>query len=47
MAHVAADETHTLIRGVSLTATNVHDSREFESVVRGDEQMLVADKAYG
>ena len=45
-AHVAADETHTLIRGVSLTAANVHDSREFEAVVRGDEDMVVADKAY-
>jgi IS5 family transposase len=45
-AHVAADEAHTLIRRVSLTAANVHDSREFETVVRGDEQMVVADKAY-
>jgi IS5 family transposase len=24
----------------------VHDSREFETVVRGDEQMVVGDKAY-
>ncbi len=28
-AHVAVDETHTLIRRVTLTAANVHDSREF------------------
>ena len=45
-AHVAVDETHTLIRQVTLTAANVHDSQEFESVVRGDEQMVMADKAY-
>jgi IS5 family transposase len=45
-AHVAADQTHTLIRQVTLTAANVHDSREFETLVRGDEQMVVADKAY-
>ena len=45
-AHVAADETHTLIRQVTLTAANVHDSREFENVVKGDEEMVMADKAY-
>jgi len=45
-AHVAADQTHTLIRQVTLTAANVHDSQEFETVVRGDEEMVVADKAY-
>jgi len=45
-AHIAADQTHTLIRAASLTAANVHDSREFETVVRGDEEMVVADKAY-
>lgn len=45
-AHVAVDEEHTLIRAVSLTAANVHDSREFESIVKGDEEMVIADKAY-
>jgi IS5 family transposase len=45
-AHVGVDEEHTLIRQATLTAANVHDSREFEHVVRGDEQMVVADKAY-
>jgi len=44
-AHVAVDETHTLIRQVTLTAANVHDSQEFENVVRGDEAMVMADKA--
>src|SRR5208337_1302089 len=45
-AHVAVDEKHTLIRQVTLTAANVHDSQEFETVVRGDEEMVIADKAY-
>ena len=45
-AHVAVDEKHTLIRQVTLTAANVHDSREFENVVKGDEEMVMADKAY-
>lgn len=45
-AHVAVDETHTLIRAVTLTSANVHDSQEFESVVKGDEEMVMADKAY-
>ena len=45
-AHVAVDETHTLIRRATLTAAHVHDSQEFERVVQGDEEMVVADKAY-
>lgn len=45
-AHVAADQQHTLIRKVTLTPANVHDSQEFESVVVGDEAMVMADKAY-
>ena len=45
-AHVAVDEKHTLIRQATLTAANVHDSQEFENVVNGDEEMVVADKAY-
>ena len=43
---MAVDETHTLIRQVTLTAANVHDSKEFENVVTGDEKMVMADKAY-
>jgi len=45
-AHVAVDETHTLIRASTLTGASVHDSQEFEAVVKGDEAMVVADKAY-
>jgi hypothetical protein len=43
---VAVDETHTLIRAVTLTRANVPDSQEFETVVQGDEEMVIADKAY-
>lgn len=45
-AHVAVDQTHTLIRQVTLSDASVHDSQEFEKVVRGDEEIVVADKAY-
>ena len=45
-AHVAADREHTLIRHVTLTDASVHDSQEFETVVKGDEEIVVADKAY-
>jgi IS5 family transposase len=45
-AHVAVDREHTLIRQATLTAASVHDSQEFETVVKGDEEMVVADKAY-
>ena len=45
-ANLSVDQPHTMIRAVSLSAANVHDSRGFAQVVRGDEQMVVADKAY-
>ncbi|WCJ59507.1 transposase [Fontisphaera persica] len=45
-AHVGVDRTHLMIRRVSLTGAHVHDSREFARVAVGDEQMVVADKAY-
>lgn len=45
-AHVAADRAHTLIRQADLSAASVHDSQRFEAVVRGDEEVVVADKAY-
>lgn len=45
-AHVAVDEEHTLIRRAELGPASEHDSRRFEDVVGGDEQMVVADKAY-
>jgi IS5 family transposase len=43
-AHAAADEKHTLIRQATLMAANVHESREFENVVQGDEEMVVAQQ---
>lgn len=45
-AHIAVDHTHTLIRNATMTSARVQDCCEFLSVVRGDEQMVVADKAY-
>ncbi len=45
-AHVSVDQTHTLIRAATLSSANVHDGHRFEQVVSGDEQMVVADKAY-
>jgi IS5 family transposase len=45
-AHLAVDESNTLIRQATLTSASVHDSREFDTVVRGDEEMVLADKAY-
>ena len=45
-AHVAADRQHTLIRRAELSAASVHDSQRFEAVVAGDEQVVIADKAY-
>ena len=45
-AHIAVDQAQTLIRAVTLTSANVHDSQEFETVVKGDEKIILADKAY-
>jgi IS5 family transposase len=45
-AHVAADRKHTLNRKADLSAANVHDSQRFEAVMAGDEQAVIADKAY-
>jgi transposase, IS5 family len=45
-AHWAVDEDNSLIRQAALTAASVHDSREFDTLVRGDEKMVMADKAY-
>jgi IS5 family transposase len=45
-AHVAAEAKHTLIRRADLSAASVHDSQRFEAVVRGDEKIVIADKAY-
>ena len=37
-AHVAVDQTHTLIRQASLTAANIVDDAQLESVVVGEHQ---------
>lgn len=45
-AHVAVDQQHTLIRQASLTAANVVDDAQVETVLVGEHQKIVADKAY-
>jgi IS5 family transposase len=45
-AHIAVDETHTLIRRVTMTSARIQDCTELLAVVRGDEKELIADKAY-
>jgi len=45
-AHVAVDEKHTLIRHATMTSARVQDCCEFLNLVRGDEQRVMADKAY-
>lgn len=44
--HIGVDVASKIIRKRSFTPTNVHDSREMEKVVSGDEKSLWADKAY-
>jgi IS5 family transposase len=45
-AHVAVDRGSGLIRRARLTPANVHDSREADGLVMGDERAIYADKAY-
>jgi IS5 family transposase len=45
-AHVAVDRGSGLIRRARLTPANVHDSREADALVMGDERAIYADKAY-
>ena len=44
--HIGMDAGSKIIRKRSFTAANVHDSREFESVLSGDEKSVWGDKAY-
>jgi len=44
--HIGADEGSNIIRRVRFTPANVHDSRELENLLCGDERSIFADKAY-
>lgn len=44
--HIGVDAESKIIRKRSFTPANVHDSRELENVISGDEQSVWADKAY-
>jgi transposase, IS5 family len=45
-AHVAVDRGSGLIRRARLTPANVHDTREADALVMGDERAVYADMAY-
>lgn len=44
--HVGVDVESKIIRKRTFTPANVHDSKEMENVLSGDEQSVWADKAY-
>lgn len=45
-AHVAVDRGSGLIRRARLTPANVHDTKEADALVMGDERAVYADMAY-
>ena len=44
--HIAADDGSNIIRRRRFTTASVHDSREFNNLICGDERYVFADKAY-
>ncbi|MCE5250400.1 IS5 family transposase [bacterium] len=44
--HIAADEGSNIIRRMRFTTASVHDSRELDNLICGDERSVFADKAY-
>ena len=44
--HIGVDEGSNIIRRVRFTTARVHDSRELENLLCGDERSVFADKAY-
>jgi transposase, IS5 family len=44
--HIGTDEGSNIIRRVRFTTASVHDSREFNNLICGDERSVFADKAY-
>jgi len=44
--HIGVDEGSNVIRRVRFTTASVHDSRELDNLVCGDERSVCADKAY-
>lgn len=45
-AHIGVDLESDLIKTVTVTPANVHDSTEFDQLLTGQEQSVFADKAY-
>jgi IS5 family transposase len=46
-AHIASDKDTGLIKRVIATSGDVHDSQVFAPLLKGDEEEVYADKAYG
>lgn len=44
--HIGIDAESKIVRKRTFTPANIHDIREMESVLSGDEQSIFADKAY-
>lgn len=44
--HIGVDQGSNVIRKRSFTSASVHDSREYEKLLSGDERSVFADKAY-
>ena len=44
--HIGTDEGSNIIRRVRFTTASIHDSREFNNLICGDERSVYADKAY-
>jgi IS5 family transposase len=44
--HIGVDAESKIIRKRTFTPANIHDIRQMESVLSGDEQSIFADKAY-
>lgn len=44
--HIGVDQKSGIIRKKSFTTASVHDSKEMDNMISGDERSLFADKAY-
>ena len=44
--HIGTDEGSNIIRRVRFTTASIHDSRELNNLICGDERSVFADKAY-
>jgi len=45
-AHIGVDEVSGIVHSIRGTTAKVHDSKEFENLIHGEETMVFGDKAY-